>query len=916
MNNFELLMMASPDFFESLAQLEKNETYKNILMSFLPEDWLVKNFDIWCLAQPSLEALAPQGFKIHVSATRANAEELLRIVIPQCVKRGFPFKFMADPRLLSLMNSKNTGRSSSAKAIVVYPPNLEAFKELIEVLYELTRGLEGPYILSDARYKDSKVLYYRYGGFWPTSRVEPDGSRTYLIRNPNGEFVPDERHPYFTLPEWIEPPFPETVEVEEKDSHLLNGRYDVLEALSFSNGGGVYKANDTLTGATVVIKEARPLSNFWQIEGVEGYVDAPHVLRREYHALKRLAGCPGVVRPVDFFTEWEHSFLVEEFVEGMMLINFRSTDDFIVIVSEGGQEKVRRFSAKFRTLAQNLLAIIRGVHAEGFLLVDISPNNFIVDTETLDVTLIDLETSIDVENPGDADLIVRYWSTPGFRTIRRQEGTSEPSPEDDYFALGMVLFSLIVPIQGFFELEPPAARRFIADMEAMIGLPLEVKKVIEMLLDGRAVEAYEILEGWEVDASTEAAFTRRGIVNPWEKWGEEIRGSIREEMQACCSRIADFLLSTFDTARHDRLWPADVRIFETNPLSIACGAAGPLMYLKSQNREVPEEIFNWLGEPWFREEGYSSGLYWGLSGIAIALEEIGLAEKAQEAIRLAIESPLRFAQADICHGAAGVGWSCLWFHRRTGDSSFLEVAKEAGENLLQRAEVRDAGYCWRSTLDDTVHFGFSYGASGICLFLMELYRATGDERFRKATVEGLNFELSNAVEPDSSPSLRWFNSEEEEGVCEPYWERGSAGIGSVLLRCGLALDEPRFVAAAERAAKYAFGKYAVVPGQFTGLSGIGEFMLDLYLGLGREIYLNQAYAIADTVLMYAANRPNGVTFPGRLLLRFSNDFSTGSAGVGLFLNRLVHLKPRPLLDLGTAEWDKPRRAAAPLAVAD
>ena len=88
-----------------------------------------------------------------------NAEEILRRVVPEYVREGVPFKLAADSDLLRLMGSKNYHRGSSGKFLVAYPQTAEHFIALIDLVHELTRDFEGPYILSDRRYKDNKVVH-------------------------------------------------------------------------------------------------------------------------------------------------------------------------------------------------------------------------------------------------------------------------------------------------------------------------------------------------------------------------------------------------------------------------------------------------------------------------------------------------------------------------------------------------------------------------------------------------------------------------------------------------------------------------------------------------------------------------------------------------------------------------------------
>jgi hypothetical protein len=430
-----------------------------------------------------------------------------------------------------------------------------------------------------------------------------------------------------------------------------------------------------------------------------------------------------------------------------------------------------------------------------------------------------------------------------------------------------------------------------------VGLPPEVKQTIFLLLEGKASEALGLLDRWDA-AGSAALVWKSGAMHRWETWGEAERERIDGRIRETIPGITSFLMATYDTGRQDRLWPADFDVFNTNPLGIAHGACGPLLFLKETGHPVPGEVQEWFLKHDLKLDVYPPGLTSGLAGVALTMGELGLWDVARKTLDLSHTSPLVFAKADMFQGAAGWGWAHLWFHRQKGDPVFLERAREAGEYLVATAEAREAGCCWRNPLDGNVHFGFGYGASGIALFLLHLYEACQDSRFLDLARRGLDFELSGALDLDAA-DLKWVNHEEGARVCEPYWEHGSAGIGSVFIRFATSLGEGHYQDVAERAALYAYSKYTVLPSQFSGLSGVGEFMLDLFLATGREIYLDKTYAIADTVLHYAVKKPQGIAFPGRFLLRLSNDFSTGSAGVGLFLDRLLHRKPRRFFDLET-----------------
>jgi hypothetical protein len=245
------------DFYESLGNYQPKPDLLETVKPDLPEHWRIIQNGIYYRVMPPEISLPYQGWKIHVSATVPNANEILRIVTGVCVSRNVAYKFTSDRRILQLVNSKQWDRGASGKFITVYPHSEDDFRALLEHLYSSLSGYDGPYVLSDRRYKDCKVLYYRYGGIAGDSRLDYTGAQVPVIFTPHGHEVPDLRRPVFAPPPWIEDPFP-TTEDEDAEEGLCQGRYTVLKALNFSNTGGVYEARDNHTGKEVVIKEARP----------------------------------------------------------------------------------------------------------------------------------------------------------------------------------------------------------------------------------------------------------------------------------------------------------------------------------------------------------------------------------------------------------------------------------------------------------------------------------------------------------------------------------------------------------------------------------------------------------------------------------------------------------------------------------
>ena len=123
-----------------------------------------------------------------------------------------------------------------------------------------------------------------------------------------------------------------------------------------------------------------------------------------------------------------------------------------------------------------------------------------------------------------------------------------------------------------------------------------------------------------------------------------------------------------------------------------------------------------------------------------------------------------------------------------------------------------------------------------------------------------------------------------------------------MIRFYAILGTQKYLVLADKAARYAATKYAGFPGQFMGLSGMGEFLLDMYRFTGDIHYRDEARKIASGVLLFAVPEPQGIAFPGEELMRMATDYATGSAGIGLFLSRLLQPRSRLFHDLHLDEY--------------
>ncbi|MFJ5708171.1 hypothetical protein [Streptomyces sp. NPDC093105] len=507
-----LFGLADPRHYEPLSRRAITPEYRDALCRLLPDAWVLERGDVWLHARRapgSSGRPAPpptQGFKIHVSSAPVHAVRLLELVVPVCASYRVEFKAAADPGMLAVLNSKTQQRGFSGKFMTLYPPDERVFAELIETLYQRTadEAVEGPYILSDRRYRDSSVLFYRYGGFRPPRRLNIDGTQSTFLVAPDGSYVADERLPLFRLPPWVRDPFAEEPAERpaaaaaarsgtESDGTLLHDRYLVEGALAFSNVGGVYHGTDRLTGHRVVVKEARRLTNCWQ--SGDRTVDAVDMLRHEYEVLRRLEGLDSVPRAVDLFREWEHTFLVEERLEGVAFHDFWARDEVILAPYIRREGRVDRFVPLFREVAGRLVPMVEEVHARGVVLGDLSPNNVLIDADTLRMRFIDFESAVHEDDEAAMLSYGTRWGTPGFLHPDRSS-RSRLLPCDDWYAAAMLLYSTVVPATAFFGLNPAAKDLFLDELVAL-GVPPQVRSVVSYLAAARVDEAKRVLADWK-----------------------------------------------------------------------------------------------------------------------------------------------------------------------------------------------------------------------------------------------------------------------------------------------------------------------------------------------------------------------------------------------------------------------------------
>ncbi|ANP51200.1 putative Ser/Thr protein kinase [Streptomyces griseochromogenes] len=826
----------------------------------VPDGWHAARTGDWLMLTPLDENGAPlpspaQGWKIHSSATAANAERIAEAVWDYCVPRRIPFKFVPSTHQLHLRNAKYAGRDSSGKFVTVYPAGEEELHRVLRELGALLEGCEGPYILTDLRWGEGP-LYVRYGAFARRYVVDERGSLVPAVTDGEGRMVPDRRAPSFQVPDWVTLPEFLRPHLEARNTTTVGELpYRIEKALHFSNGGGVYVGTDTRDGRRVVLKEGRPHA------GLAGDgADAVTRLEREKAALERAAGTGVVPEVRDWFALGDHRFLVMDHLEGRPLNSFFA-ERHPLLTTDPDPAKVAAYTAWALRIHRAVERAVEAVHARGLVFNDLHVFNVMVAPDEETVYLIDFEAAAPAADNGRQTV-----AHPGFFAPPDRRGK-----DVDRYALACLRLALFLPVTTLFVVDRDKAAH-LADViaEEFPGVP-------RAFLDEAVAEITRNTAGGQARPSSAP------LVVPGD-WPYS-----RDSMVKA-------ILASATPEREDRLFPGDIAQFsDGGGLGLAHGAAGVLYALEDCGAGRYDE-----GERWLLDHtappppGTPLGLYDGLAGVALVLDRLGHRQRALDLIDGILRENWRNLSSDLHGGLAGLGLVLGRLADSTGEPELRTHAAEAAEILVRRLA---------EPVPDTPRrrAGLLRGASGPALFLLRRYAQTGEPRLLVAAAEALRRDLGCCVVQEAGGGL-----EVDEGWRTlPYLGDGSVGIGLVLddylalagddgrrfASLARAADEGResalFAHAADATGEFeraragiltaATSRFYAQPGLFQGRAGM---ILHLArTAAPRERLERQIAGLGWFAMPYQGQ----LAFPGHQMMRLSMDLATGTAGCLLAL---------------------------------
>lgn len=825
---YEAFCFADPLFFDEQRATGENGDKFAKSVPAPAQGWLCAERGVWRYLRPEVSNLPSQGWKIHVSGTPANAAVILRTVGEYCLNESISFKHLRTPEMVLANNSKYAPRAGSGKLATIYPSDNNALRRVLEELSEALLGEPGPYILSDLRYGGGP-LHVRYGGF-DEQWVESGGRRVLAVRKPDGTLVPDERTPTFRLPDWVTVP-------DCLEPHLAARRggdpqefpYRVVSSLHFSNGGGVYVAEDKADGSEVVLKEARPHAGLDR-----DHVDAVARLHREHDVLRTLDGIAGVPAVRKLFTVWEHHFLAMDHMPGLSLGSWLA-HHYPLTRRDADDRDLPAYAERARALVERLRRLLDAVHDRGLVFGDLHPMNVLVDDDD-QVSLIDFELAFPVDDTDSRPAL----GAPGFKAP--QEATGFAIDEHAFAALELWLF---LPLNALLELAPGKLPGLLEFVRGRFGLPDE--------------HAAALLRPGITPARTE-------LDNPAPDWA-----LVRKS-------IADAVLASATPERTDRLFPGDIEQFQVGGACFGVGAAGVLHALELAGTGRYPEHERWLLDAVRRDPPDRPGFFDGAHGIAHVLENFGYVDDADRLLESAAGLVEQTTDHGLYSGLAGIGLNLLHFADSRDDREFHEQAVRIGARLAEVVPEPPGTFATA---------GLVGGWSGPALLFVRLYEHTGDKTWLALADGALARDLDECV-PTDDGSLQ---VRDGEARSLPYLAVGSAGVAIVAEQLAAHDSGASSVAELPALRESCRGEFVIHPGLLYGRAGLLA-TLAMGRHRGEDPVAERAIALhLSRFAWYATPFRGGIAFPGNQLLRLSMDVATGGAGVLLAFAAVLDGRP-------------------------
>lgn len=306
--------------------------------------------------------LPDHGWKIHLSPYFEDKNLVLEITKKYLIEKEISFKFINSNKNFKIIYSDLTDFWNSCKFITIYCENRRIAIEILENLYEKLKNFSGVRINSDKPFKDSNILYYRYGNFIKKSNY-------------------DDNKKFFKLPEWeIDLQETKINSRSQSSDFFLNEKYKINKILLKKTSANVYLAKNK-NKEKFVIKHCKK-GTFGS--GFESSIDLKKNEILIFENLQNKNNFSSFIEDFylekDFFTVWKYQ-------EGINLENlFKNYSLLININDKKNKLKMQNFFNLFFLQLKNIIETNKKIYFN-----DLELRNFIYNKTNKKIYFVDLD---------------------------------------------------------------------------------------------------------------------------------------------------------------------------------------------------------------------------------------------------------------------------------------------------------------------------------------------------------------------------------------------------------------------------------------------------------------------------------------------------------------------------------------------
>jgi len=822
------------------------------------------------------ETIPYQGWIIHLTSIRTHLTKMFDVILPLLIMEHSSFKIIQNLAEAKHLLDGSYGSGNIGKIVSIYTRTPQDAVNLAKKLIPLTKHFKGPAIPTDVCL--SGIVYTQYASLESKRQNIP-----------------------FLLPAGISWPFQEISSLKiAKQPKMLKFRYYPVTKLKADAKGFVFKAlylNKFWTIKPCIIKQGR--QNMISDDYERDMLDR---LQWQFDLYHELQGKIYIPRIFDFFKQNGDGYLVMEFFDGIT---------FTELIHKSYKNRTwYNLSQSRKLLLINYLLrivdVIQGLHENGFVHRDISPDNLLIDKKE-NICLIDMELtwSLRSRKPSPPFQI----GTPGFISPE-QSRADVPTLKEDIYALGglmIFVFTNLFPTK-FLDQTPQILQEnllFFVQHENIVKLicgcrhdnPSQrpemnlIKTCLNTYQDeireGRnTVSSSQMREQTKVDLKQLQAITIagfKGLCNSTYSNSKKHWLSIRrkEESEIGNEQREMTLYHDWHTGIAGPLWL--IGIAKNTGLDI-----NPCAATYYQNWEY---LRNSLTTD---SNSKNLGLYTGVAGISLAISEglnSGLLEPNESNIEILKSCFSQLSpHVSIAEGLAGQGLALLkakaWLKELGGE----EILFLCIEKILSRQQKDGTWNLATSSQEDLykTEYNIDNGVAGIIWFLLAYIQQYPNSELKLYTEKALN----NIITNTSKRKPTWYILKRERQYPSNIWNatQGRSAFALLLIKAFEILKKEHYRLIAETYLKdlpeFPVRRNLTIG---NGLAGVGELYLEAAEVFKNSHWHKRAEWIAQLLIHTAQSKGSdeiywtveNSTLP-------TADLFQGNAGILHFLMRFLH----------------------------